>query len=128
MGYFAKVLNAKVLEIIVADESFFDTFVDTSPGTWWETSYNTHGGIHYGQDGQPDGGLALRANYAGIGYTFDESVVQDGIVGVFYTSQPYPSWTISAPTWVWQPPVPYPASGGPYIWDEATQSWIVKPT
>lgn len=118
MGYFAKVLNTKVLEVIAAEESFFDTFVDTSPGTWLKTSYNTRGGVHYGADGQPDGGVALRANYAGIGYTYDQ--VND----VFYAPQPYSSWTISAPTWLWEAPVPYPSTGGPYIWDEATQSWV----
>ena len=118
MSHYAKVLNGLVLEVIVADASFFDTFVDTSPGTWLQTSYNTRGGVHYGQDGQPDGGVALRGNYAGIGYTYD------AINDVFYAPQPYPSWTISAPTWEWQPPVPYPSTGGPYTWDEATQTWI----
>jgi hypothetical protein len=108
-----------VLEVIVADASFFDTFVDTSPGTWIQTSYNTRGGVHYGADGQPDGGVALRANYAGIGYTYDQAN------DVFYAPQPYPSWTISAPTWLWQPPVPYPSTGGPYTWDEATLSWVL---
>ena len=119
MSNYAKVLNAKVLEVIVADASFFDTFVDTSPGTWIQTSYNTRGGVHYGADGQPDGGVALRANYAGIGYTYDQAN------DVFYAPQPYPSWTISAPTWLWQPPVPYPSTGGPYTWDEATLSWVL---
>jgi hypothetical protein len=118
MSNYAKVLNSKVLEVIVADASFFDTFVDTSPGTWIQTSYNTRGGVHYGQDGQPDGGVALRANYAGIGYTYD------AINDVFYAPQPYPSWTISAPTWLWEAPVPYPSTGGPYTWDEATLSWV----
>jgi hypothetical protein len=118
LSNYAKVSNGLVLEVIVADASFFDTFVDTSPGTWWQTSYNTRGGVHYGQDGQPDGGVALRANYAGIGYTYDS--VND----VFYAPQPYPSWTISAPAWEWQAPVPYPATGGPYTWDETTQTWI----
>jgi hypothetical protein len=119
MSNYAKVLNGLVLEVIVADASFFDTFVDTSPGIWLQTSYNTRGGIYYGQDGQPDGGVALRANYAGIGYTYD------AINDVFYAPQPYPSWIISAPTWEWQAPVPYPSTGGPYIWDEATLSWVL---
>ena len=118
MGNYAKIINAKVTKVIVAESDFFDTFVDTSPGTWLQTSYNTRGGVHYGQDDQPDGGVALRGNYAGIGYTYDS--VND----VFYAPQPYPSWTISAPTWEWQAPVPYPTTGGPYTWDEATQSWV----
>lgn len=117
MSYFAKVENGIVVEVIAAEQEVIDSGLF---GTGWlQTSYNTHGGVHYGQDGQPDGGIALRANYAGIGYTYDE--VND----VFYAPQPYPSWTISAPTWVWQPPVPYPNDGKMYIWDEETQSWVL---
>jgi len=123
MGHFAKVNNGLVEQVIVATEAFFDNFVDTSPGTWIKTSYNTRGGIHYVPDSNPpepspDQSKALRANYAGIGYTYD--AVND----VFYAPRPYPSWTISAPTWEWQAPVPYPSTGGPYVWDEATQSWV----
>ena len=43
---------------------------------------------------------------------------------VFYAPQPYPSWTISAPTWIWQAPTPYPTDGKIYTWDEATLSWV----
>ena len=118
MGHFAKILDGKVTQVIVAEPEFFDTFVDSSPGTWLQTSYNTRGGIHYGQDGQPDGGVALRGNYAGIGYTYDS--VND----VFYAPQPYPSWILSTQTYLWQAPVPYPSTGSPYNWDEATQTWV----
>ena len=127
MGHFAKVNNGLVEQVIVATEDFFTHFVDTSPGTWVKCSYNTRGGIHYVPDSNPpepssDQSKALRANYAGIGYTYD--AVND----VFYAPQPYPSWTISAPTWEWQAPVPYPTDGGQYTWDEATQSWVAVPT
>ena len=124
MGYFAKCVDGKVVQVIVAEPEFFDTFVDTSPGAWLQTSYNTRGNVHYGQDGQPDGGVALRANYAGIGYTLDTTVVQDGVVGVFYAPQPYPSWILNTQTYYWEAPVPMPTTGGPYYWDEATQSWV----
>lgn len=122
MGHFAKVLDGKVTQVIVAEADFFDTFVDTSPGTWIQTSYNTRGGVYYlpnSNTPSPDQSKALRANYAGIGYTYDQ--VND----VFYAPQPYPSWTISAPTWLWEAPVPYPSTGGPYVWDEATQFWVI---
>ena len=121
MGHFAKVVDGMVVSVIVAEPEFFDTFVDSSPGTWLQTSYNTRGGVHYVPDSNTpseDQSKALRGNYAGIGYIYDQ--VND----VFYAPQPYPSWTISAPTWEWQPPVPYPSTGGPYTWDEATQSWV----
>jgi hypothetical protein len=123
MSYFANVSviadgKGLVTNVIAAEQNFIDSGLVGDPSTWIQTSYNTKGGIHYGQDGQPDGGVALRANYAGIGYTYD------AINDVFYAPQPYPSWIISAPTWEWQPPTPYPLTGGPYTWDETTQTWI----
>ena len=118
MSHFAKVLDGKVIQVIVAEPDFFNTFVDTSPGQWLQTSYNTRGGVHYGQDGQPDGGIALRGNYAGIGYTYDAAN------DVFYAPQPYPSWVLNKTTWVWEPPVPYPTDGKVYNWDEAAKNWV----
>lgn len=64
MSHFAKVVNGIVTQVIVAEPEFFDTFVDTSPGQWIQTSYNTHGGQH--PEGRP-----LRKNFAGIGFTYD---------------------------------------------------------
>ena len=117
MSHFAKVLDGKVIQVIVAEPEFFDTFVDSSPGQWLQTSYNTRGGVHYGPDGEPDGGEALRGNYAGIGYTYD--AVND----VFYAPQPFPSWALNQSTWLWDAPVAYPSDGQPYFWDEPTVSW-----
>lgn len=130
MSYFANVptlTNGKgiVDNVIRADQSFIDSGLEGDPSLWWQTSYNTYGNVHYGQNGQPDGGVALRANYAGIGYTLDTTVVQNGVVGVFYAPQPYPSWTLNTQTYLWDCPVPYPSTGGPYEWDEATQSWVL---
>ena len=119
MSHFAKVVNGLVTQVIVAEPEFFQTFVDSSPGTWIQTSYNTHGGVHYGQDGQPDGGIPLRKNYAGIGYTYDSQ--RDA----FIPPQPYPSWALVEDTCLWNPPTPMPTAGGPYEWNETTQSWDV---
>jgi hypothetical protein len=118
MAHFAKVLNGQVIQVIVAEPEFFNTFRDTSPGTWLQTSYNTRGGVHYGADGQPDGGVPLRANYAGTGYIYNAQ--ED----VFYAPQPFSSWTISAPDWIWKAPVPMPEDGKVYIWDEAALNWV----
>jgi hypothetical protein len=117
MSHFAKVLDGKVIQVIVAEPDFFATFVDSSPGQWLQTSYNTRGNVHYGPDGEPDGGVALRGNYAGIGYAYD--AVND----VFYAPQPFPSWTLDQTTWLWNAPVAYPADGQLYVWDEATVGW-----
>jgi len=87
-------------------------------GNWKQTSYNTQGGTHN------NGGTPLRGNYAGIGYTYDSAN------DVFYAPQPYPSWTISGPTWTWTPPVPYPTDVGTedapkrYNWDENNRTWV----
>jgi len=117
MSHFAKIENGTVTQVIVAEPDFISTGALGDPASWVQTSYNTRGGIHYGADGQPDGGEALRANYAGIGYTYDKTN------DVFYAPQPYPSWTISAPAWTWTAPTPYPTDGAQYTWDEATKSW-----
>ena len=46
MSHFAKVCDGKVVNVIVAEQEFFDTFVDSSAGTWIQTSYNTYGNKH----------------------------------------------------------------------------------
>lgn len=111
MSHFAKVLDGKVIQVIVAEPEFFNTFVDTSPGTWIQTSYNTYGNQH------KLGGTPLRGNFAGVGYVYDHQN------DVFYAPQPYPSWTINQSTWLWEPPTQMPQDGKRYTWDEATTSW-----
>ena len=65
MAHYAKVVNTLVTRVIAAELDFFDTFVDSSPGEWIQTSYNTQGGVHL------EGGTPLRKNCAGIGMTYD---------------------------------------------------------
>ena len=104
-------------KVIVAEPEFFDTFVDDSPGEWIQTSYNTRGGVHYGADNQPDDGVALRKNFAGVGFTYDVS--RDA----FYAPQPFPSWTLDEDSCTWQPPVACPDDGNMYTWNEDSQTW-----
>jgi hypothetical protein len=116
MSYFAKVENGLVTAVIAASQEVIDS---GNFGTGWiQTSYNTYGNVHYGQDGQPDGGVALRGNYAGIGFTYNSEY------DVFYSPQPFISWSLDHATWLWQAPVPYPNDGFFYSWDESTLSWI----
>jgi hypothetical protein len=110
MSHFAKVVDGKVTQVIVAEPEFFDTFVDSSPGTWLQTSYNTHGNQH--PEGRP-----LRGNYAGIGYTYDATN------DVFIAPKPFNSWVINEDTWLWEAPVAMPDDGKLYNWDEETTSW-----
>ena len=112
MGHFAKVLDGKVTQVIVAEPEFFDTFVDTTPGTWLATSYNTLGNKH------TKGGTPLRGNFASIGYFYDS------LADVFYAPQPYLSWVLSPKTFLWESPIAMPDDGKLYSWDEPTTSWI----
>lgn len=121
MGHYAKVVDSKVDQVIVAKEDFFQTFVDTSPGTWIKTSYNTRGGVHYDPDtNQPseDQSKALRKNFAGIGFTYDATL------DAFIPPKPFPSWVLDEQTCLWNAPVPMPTEGGPWVWNEETQSWV----
>jgi len=112
MAHYAKVENTLVTQVIVAEPEFFETFVDSSPGEWIQTSYNTSGGVH------AEGNTPLRKNYAGVGYTYDS--VRDA----FISPQPYASWTLNEDTCQWDSPVPYPTDDLMYSWDEDTTSWV----
>ena len=118
MAHFAQVVNGTVEHVIVAEPEFFDTFVDSSPGEWIQTSYNTRGGVHYNPEtGEPDGGVALRKNYAGIGFTYDAAK------DAFIPPKPYNSWNLNEETCLWEAPVAYPEDGNMYTWNEDTTNW-----
>ena len=113
MSHYAKVLDGKVIQVISAEEDFFTTFIDSTPGQWIKTSYNTRGNTHL------LGGLPLRGNYAGIGHVYDSAN------DVFYMQQPYQSWTLNILTWLWESPIPYPTDGKSYNWDEESKTWAL---
>jgi len=114
MSHYAKVVNGIVQQVIVAEAEFFQTFVDTSPGEWIQTSYNTYGGQH------KNGGTPLRKNYAGVGYTYDHTK------DAFIPPKPFASWTLNEDTCLWDAPTSMPTDGKFYDWDETTTSWIEK--
>jgi len=121
MAHFAEIdsLN-KVIRVLVVDNSIQDGaayLTELLGGLWVQTSYNTHGGVHYGPDGKPDGGQQIGYNFAGIGFNYDTTA------NAFYSPQPYPSWILDTTTYLWNSPVPYPTDGQTYYWDESTISW-----
>lgn len=137
MSHFAKINEDNmVTEVIVADQDF----IDTMEGTWVQTSYNTHEGIHYVADTDTpssDQSLALRKNYAGVGYTYDAS--RDA----FIPPQEFESWVLDEDKCVWEAPIPKPElteeesnNNYMYAWDEATyiadtnnpktEGWILR--
>lgn len=113
MGHYAKVNNGVVEKVIAAEVEFFDNFVDDTPGTWIQTSYNTRRGEHI------LGGTPLRKNFAGIGFTYDAD--RDA----FIPPQPYDSWILNEDSCIWESPVAYPDADSDerYIWNEENQQW-----
>ena len=65
MAHYAKVTIGVVTNVIVAEAEHFDTFVDTEPGKWIQTSYNTRG-VH-------KLGGTFKKNFATIGGTYDST-------------------------------------------------------
>ena len=60
----------------------------------------------------------IRYNYAGIGYTYDTA--RDA----FIAPKPWASWVLDEATCRWDAPVAMPSEGGPWAWDEDTESWV----
>jgi hypothetical protein len=133
MAHFAKIgLNSKVIGVHVVNDSDLlngDGVEDETVGRqfleglhgwslWIQTSCNTKGGKHYTNGAESaDQSKALRKNYAGIGYIWDEDK------DMFYEKQPYASWTLNEGTGHWDPPTPMPDDEKGYDWNELTLSW-----
>ena len=119
MGHFAEInLDNIVTQVIVADQDFIDSGAVGNTDTWVQTSYNTRGGVHYAPNSQtPDGGVALRKNFAGIGSTYDASK------DAFIAPKPHPSWLLDDDTCQWEAPTAYPDDGKVYFWDEENTEW-----
>jgi len=137
MGHYAKVVDGKVVQVIVAQQDFIDQY--HSGETWIKTSYNTKGGVHYvpsdadtpeEQQRIPseDQSKALRKNYAMVGDIYDS--VRDA----FYDECDFASWTLNEDTCCWEPPIAYPVDENLYYWDEDvhqadnTKGWILDTT
>lgn len=130
MAHFAKVdANNIVTEVLVIDQAEVDTGIWGDPASFWQTSYNTRGGVYYTPNTNtpdPDQSKAFRKNFAGVGYT----LLIDGPDGIgFVPPKPteYPSWVLNSFSYRWEPPIPKPIPNNPpyYKWDEATISWVL---
>lgn len=122
MAHYAKVKDGRVIDVIRAEPEFFDTFVDTTPGTWIQTSYNTRGGVHYVPDSNTpssDQSKALRYNYATIDGHYDATA------DAFYSGKPFDSWILNTDTYQWEAPIAYPTDGLNYTWSEENGQWEV---
>lgn len=110
MAHFARVHNGVVMEVIVAEPDF----VHTLDGVWYQTSYNTEGGVH------KLGGSPLRKNFASVGGTYDAD--KDAFIPV----KPFNSWVLDGKTCLWQAPTAMPDDGNTYYWDEENTQWSVS--
>jgi hypothetical protein len=114
MAHFAQLENNLVTQVIVvanqdildengqeSEQKGIDFCSNLLGGTWKQTSYNAK----------------IRKNYAGIGYTYDETL------DAFIAPQPFASWKLDEKTAQWKAPVDYPTDDKRYTWDEESTSW-----
>jgi len=122
MSHFAKLDENNLVTFVTVgrqeDDGLEEELNARTGDVYRQTSYNTSGGVHY-TDGVPseDQSKALRFNYAGIGFTYDEN--RDA----FIPPQPYASWVLDEATSLWVAPIAYPAEGV-HVWDEQAGDWV----
>ena len=122
MAHFAKLDENNLVTFVTVgrqeDDGLEEELNARTGDVYRQTSYNTRGGVHY-TDGEPsaDQSKALRYNYAGIGFTYDEN--RDA----FIPPQPYASWVLDEATRLWVAPIAYPAEGV-HVWDEQAGDWV----
>ena len=111
MAHFAKLgVGNKIIKVAVVSNDIATTeqagvdFLNNLHGSrdvWKQTSYNGN----------------IRKNYAGIGYTYDQT--RDA----FIAPKPYNSWTLNETTYQWDAPVALPDTENRYNWNEETKQW-----
>ena len=121
MAHFAKLgVGNKVLKVTVVSNDIATTeqaginFLNNLYNTrdvWKKASYNTKAGVHV------NGGTPFRKNYAGVGYTYDQT--RDA----FIPPQPFASWVLNEESCIWEAPVALPDTENRYNWNEETTSW-----
>jgi len=139
MAHFAKIgMNGKVIGVLtmgdndmknadgVEDEAVGQQYLERHnnwPAPMWiQTSYNTSGNTH----SSGDNSKALRGNYAGRGYEWDEDN------NIFWPKKPFASWVKDTATASWKSPIgdapddltdEEKAARTHYVWNEGTGAW-----
>ena len=111
MAHFAKLGVDNIVETVetlsndvATSEQAGVDFLNKLYGTedvWKQTSYNE----------------TIRKNFAGIGFTYDET--RDA----FISPKPFNSWVLNETTCLWEAPVAYPDDGKRYSWNEENERW-----
>ena len=129
MSHFAKLDENNVVTFVTVgrqeDDGREQELFERTGDIYKQTSYNTRGGVHYDPEtGEPseDQSKALRFNYAGIGFTYDEE--RDA----FVPPKPFESWVLNEETCLWEAPLPYPDDAGSYSWNEDLFAWELIPS
>ena len=119
-------LNADGVEDETVGQQYLERHNNWPAQMWIQTSYNTQRGKHKSGDDSK----ALRGNYAGIGYIWDEDN------NLFYPKKPYPSWVLNTTTASWHSPIgdapddltaEEKAADTHYVWNEGTGAWDKTP-
>jgi hypothetical protein len=113
MAHFAKLDENNIVTFVTVgrnDDNELELSIRTG-NTYKQTSYNTKAGVHL------LGGIPLRKNFAGIGYTYDAN--RDA----FIPPKPFESWLLNEDTCNWECAIPYPDDGKRYIWNESITNW-----
>ena len=118
MAHFVRIENGVVVQgIVVSDKDTADEHgvekeeigiafcSNLLGGTWKQTSYNGN----------------IRKNYAGIGYTYDETL------DAFIPPKPFASWVLDTDKAQWKAPVDMPVDDKRYTWDEEILAWVELP-
>ena len=127
MAYFAKLGTGNIVEQVISinnsvitdangveQEQLGNDFINKLYNTrdvWKQTSYNNN----------------IRKNYAGIGYTYDQT--RDA----FIPPKPFNSWILNEDTCTWEAPVAIPEltqeqidNRNYYAWNESIINWEIK--
>tara|TARA_Y100000114_G_C11742724_1_gene319911 strand:- start:47 stop:394 length:348 start_codon:yes stop_codon:yes gene_type:complete len=111
MAHFAKLGTGNIVEKVEvvsndiatneqAGVDFLNNLYKTRD-VWKQTSYNGN----------------IRKNYAGVGYTYNETL------DAFIPPKEFKSWILNEDTCRWEPPITYPTDSRNYKWNEDNQSW-----
>lgn len=136
MAYFAKMIGNTVIDTVLISNQVIDNAEGLDNETqgidfckslfgeeteWKQTSYNTRGGVHYGQNNQPDSGTPIRKNFAQPGMIYDSE-----LDAFYFSNSPHESWIFNRTSCVWEAPVSYPTDEKLYAWDESSTSWVLR--
>jgi len=144
MAHFAKIgMNGKVIQVLTMDneemkdeqgneveargQEWLERHNNWPAQMWIQTSYNTSRNQH----ASGDNSKALRGNYAGIGYEWDEDNQ------IFWDKKPFASWVKDITTASWKSPIGDApdlteeqtsqnlagTNDWAYVWNETDQQW-----